>query len=95
MFTFRLEPQVIKIKDAGKEAVQANCIRCHDNTIHPISNRGYETGNRSIDIEGVYCWDCHRDVPHGRVNSLSSTPDAKVPGLTPVVPDWLKTNTSK
>ncbi len=95
MFTFRLEPQVIRIKDAGKKAVQANCIRCHDNVIHPISNRGYDQGNRSIDMEGVYCWSCHREVPHGRVNSLSSTPDAKVPGLSPIVPEWMKTNNSK
>src|SRR5512132_4191003 len=29
VFTFRLEPQVIQIKDAGKAAVQENCIRCH------------------------------------------------------------------
>ncbi|KAB2908499.1 MAG: cytochrome c nitrite reductase small subunit [Ignavibacteriales bacterium] len=95
MFTFRLEPQVIRIHKAGREAVQGNCIRCHDNVIHPISNRGYEQGNRSIEMEGVYCWDCHREVPHGRVNSLSSTPDAKVPGVTPPVPAWIDSYNSK
>jgi cytochrome c nitrite reductase small subunit len=36
-----------------------------------------------------YCWECHRQTPHGRVNSLSSTPYARVPALEPVVPEWL------
>lgn len=39
MFTLRLKPQVIQIKQAGKDAVQANCIRCHENNIHPASLR--------------------------------------------------------
>ncbi|MDZ7764401.1 MAG: hypothetical protein U5K00_08225 [Melioribacteraceae bacterium] len=47
MFTFRLEPQVIRIKDAGKAAVQENCIRCHSNQIHPIALRAIN--NRSVE----------------------------------------------
>ena len=89
VFTFRLEPQVIRIKEAGRNAVQQNCIRCHTNTIHPISLR--VISNQSIQEEGEgYCWDCHREVPHGRVNSLSSTPYARVPGLSNPVPEWMK-----
>ncbi len=89
MFTFRLEPQVIQIKQAGKNAVQENCIRCHSNLIHPISVRAI--GNQKIQEEGDgYCWDCHREVPHGRVNSLSSTPYARVPVLTSPVPGWIE-----
>ncbi len=88
MFTFRLEPQVIVIKDAGKSVVQSNCIRCHSNLVHPISLRGIN--NKIIlDEDNRYCWDCHRETPHGRVNSLSSTPYARVPRLTPVLPEWL------
>jgi len=88
MFTLRLEPQVIQIKQAGKDAVQANCIRCHENNIHPISLRSIN--NNMIGNDGKrYCWDCHREVPHGRVNSLASTPFARVPRLKPVVPEWL------
>lgn len=89
MFTFRLEPQVIQIKQAGKDAVQQNCIRCHSELIHPISIRAIS--NQKIQEEGDgYCWDCHRDVPHGRVNSLSSTPYARVPVLTSPVPEWIE-----
>jgi cytochrome c nitrite reductase small subunit len=36
------------------------------------------------------CWECHREVPHGRVNSLSSTPWARVPLPGSPVPAWIK-----
>ena len=36
------------------------------------------------------CWECHRETPHGRVNSISSVPNAKVPVLSSPVPDWLQ-----
>jgi cytochrome c nitrite reductase small subunit len=89
MFTFRLEPQVIQIKSAGKKAVQQNCIRCHLNVIHPVSLRAI-SAKQIIDVEDRYCWDCHRETPHGRVNSLSSTPFARIPVKTPIIPDWMK-----
>jgi cytochrome c nitrite reductase small subunit len=89
MFTFRLEPQVIQIHDAGKKAVQQNCIRCHSNVIHPISLRAI-SNKQIINEEERYCWDCHRETPHGRVNSLSSTPYARVPISNPIVPEWIE-----
>lgn len=89
MFTFRMEPQVIQIKEAGKKAVQENCIRCHENLVHPVSVR-YLGNKMIIDKDETYCWDCHRDTPHGRVNSLSSTPYALVPKPNPIMPEWLK-----
>ena len=88
MFTFRLEPQVIQIKEAGKKAVQNNCIRCHANVIHPISLRSI-SNKTIIDEESRYCWDCHRETPHGRVNSLSSAPYARVPVKSSIIPDWM------
>lgn len=94
MFTLRLEPQVIQIKDAGKEAVQKNCIRCHENNIHPISVRAL-TAKGITDNSEIYCWHCHREVPHGRVNSLSSTPHAVVPDLSSPVPQWITDNIKK
>lgn len=89
VFTFRLEPQVIRIKQAGKDAVQQNCIRCHQNLIHPISLRSIS--GQSIQKEGDgYCWDCHRETPHGRVNSLTSAPYARVPQLSSPIPSWIE-----
>ncbi len=89
VFTLRNEPQVIFIKEEGAEAVHQNCIRCHsDLMVDPrlqatIENHHFHRTDRK-------CWDCHREVPHGRVNSLSSVPDARVPLLGSPVPEWLK-----
>ena len=89
IFTFRLEPQVIRIKEAGRNAVQENCIRCHSNQIHPIALRAIN--NRSVeDQRPGYCWDCHREVPHGRARSLSSVPHAQTPDYKPIMSDWLE-----
>ncbi|HVO73090.1 MAG TPA: cytochrome c nitrite reductase small subunit [Ignavibacteriaceae bacterium] len=90
MFTFRLEPQVIQIKEAGADVVQLNCMRCHENQLH----RSYLS--KTIDLEdrnagiGRFCWDCHRETPHGRVKSLSAYPYARVPELESAVPEWLQ-----
>ncbi|MFO8001941.1 MAG: cytochrome c nitrite reductase small subunit [Marinilabilia sp.] len=94
MFTFRLEPQVIFIKQAGKDVVQQNCERCHEElitntkltTMRPEIHRG---------INNRYCTECHREVPHGRVNSLSSVPNARLPLPDSPVPDWLKQDENK
>lgn len=94
MFTFRLEPQVIKIKEAGINVVQENCIRCHQNLVH----RSWLIRNVSLDMkeneEGKFCWDCHRETPHGRVKSLSAYPDARVPQPSPILPVWLEKSIS-
>lgn len=94
MFTFRLEPQVIRIHEAGRNVVQENCIRCHQNYLHPVSLRAINAKGIYEDTELV-CWDCHRETPHGKVNSLSSAPYARVPVVTPVIPEWMNNYFSK
>jgi cytochrome c nitrite reductase small subunit len=89
MFTLRMEPQVIQIKDAGIAVVQENCIRCHSDLVHEVS-AGSLTAMNARAGEGVLCRQCHREVPHGRVNSLASTPYARVPRLGPIAPEWLR-----
>lgn len=88
IFTARAEPQVIQIKEAGKGAVQENCIRCHQKL---IENTGLVevTAQMVKHGEGKFCWSCHREVPHGTVNSLASAPHALVPRLPSVFPKWL------
>ena len=89
MFTFRLEPQVIFIKQAGKDVVQQNCERCHEELITDTKLTTMRPGiHRNIDDR--YCTECHREVPHGRVNSISSVPNARLPLPDSPVPDWLK-----
>lgn len=96
MFTLRMEPQVIFIHEPGKKVVHNNCIRCHEQQITDpkLASSVY---NHTKHMQDRACWDCHREVPHGRVNSLSSVPNAQVPLPASPVPDWLKsyTKTSK
>jgi len=89
MFTLRLEPQVIQIKDAGKEVVQENCERCHEHLLNYYHSIGNGKENEGAEEEEIRCWSCHKEVPHGKVSSLSSFPNARVPKLSPVLPEWL------
>lgn len=89
VFTFRLEPQVIQVKSAGIAVIQENCIRCHSYLVQDISS-GKVTLTSSRHGAGKLCWECHRETPHGRVNSLASVPYSRVPRLKPVIPEWLQ-----
>ena len=89
IFTLRNEPQVIFIKEEGAEAVHTNCIRCHfDQLVDPKLNAMVD--NHSGKMTERKCIECHREVPHGRVNSLSSVPNARVPLPENPVPKWLR-----
>ena len=89
VFTLRNEPQVIQIKHEGIYVVQENCIRCHSNLNNEIKTINV-TGENYKHGAGKLCWECHREVPHGRVNSLSSTPNAIIPEVKEPLPVWLK-----
>ena len=89
MFTFRLEPQVIRMHEAGVNVVQENCLNCHENT-HRDTRLAGITAEQVRHGEGKLCWDCHREVPHSTVRSLVSTPHARTPLLPSPVPEWLK-----
>ncbi len=89
VFTARMEPQVIFIKETGMQVVQDNCIRCHNdlNTNEKVNTFTMSFHDSRTDRK---CWECHRETPHGRVNSLSSVPFARVPVPESPVPAWLK-----
>lgn len=81
MFTLRMEPQVIRAREAAKPVIQANCLRCHGDQVHRSTTQPAFTRS---------CVDCHREVPHGRESSLSATPNAAVPLPSSPIPEWLK-----
>ena len=89
MFALRMEPEVIFILDEGKEVVHNNCIRCHSQQLTD-PKLASQVPNHAHNTQDRVCWECHREVPHGRVNSLSSVPNARVPLPESPVPDWLK-----
>jgi cytochrome c nitrite reductase small subunit len=60
-FVFGNIPDAIRAKEASREVVQENCIRCHSET---VSNLDWETGYTSHDPQR-FCFECHRSVAHG------------------------------
>ncbi len=89
IFTLRTEPQVIKMHAAGQKVVQTNCQNCHQrlNSTVGLNNVTLED---KMHGDGKLCWDCHREVPHGRVKGLNSTPDAKVPLPESPIPTFIR-----
>jgi cytochrome c nitrite reductase small subunit len=88
-FTFRLEPQVIRIHSAGQRVVQENCIRCHDAAVHGTTL----TEVRGDDVhaeQGLRCWACHQETPHGRVRGLAAVPYEHIPLVGSATPSWLR-----
>lgn len=98
VFTLRNEPQVIFMKEASQEVVQNNCIRCHTNQVTDVKLSSWLDDHKE-NRTGRKCWECHREVPHGKVHGLSSTRYTLAPIPTDpekdVIPEWLKTEMNK
>lgn len=88
IFTLRREPQVIFILEDGAEVVRKNCVRCHSKLLNDPKLVASVEGH-SAHMTDRKCWECHRETPHGRVNSLSSVPNARVPLPESPVPAWI------
>ena len=57
-FTFKTYPVAIRATNQTDQIIQANCIRCHNDTVDNII-----AGAQPFDR---YCWDCHCSVAHGQ-----------------------------
>lgn len=89
IFTIRGENQAIQAIEASSQVIMDNCIRCHTQLNTEFVNTGRKGYKEMQDIGGKACWDCHRDIPHTRSRSLSSTPNARIPMPESNVPEWL------
>ncbi len=91
VFTTRTEPEVIKMKEAGVKVVQQNCVRCHQDQVTDARLSGL-VENHIENRTAKNCWECHKEVPHGKVRSLSSVNYyGKIPEEhQETVPSWLK-----
>jgi cytochrome c nitrite reductase small subunit len=56
-FTFKTYPAALRASRQTDGIVQANCIRCHNDTVENILS-----GPQAFDR---YCWSCHRSAAHG------------------------------
>lgn len=80
VFTFRLEPQVLKLSQGTLPLIQDNCLRCHADQFQMIRLAG--VSERS-------CWDCHQNI-HGKVTSLAASAHLLRPAIPSAGLDWLK-----
>jgi cytochrome c nitrite reductase small subunit len=54
-------PQAIRAKEASRQVVQENCIRCHEDA---IANLDWQMGY-TPEEEERNCFECHRSAAHG------------------------------
>ncbi len=57
-FTIGHIPAPIRAIESSRQVVQANCIRCHAETVSAVADGQADAGR--------YCFDCHRSVAHGQ-----------------------------
>lgn len=91
-FVTNSERQAIRAENMSAQVIMNNCIRCHTQLNQEFVKTGRIDYMQAMRGEGKACWDCHRNVPHGGMNSLSSTPHAEtqVPIPPSPVPEWLQ-----
>lgn len=95
IFTLRAEPQVITALEPSQEVIQNNCIRCHQDRV--VDDKlSASVADHAVHRTDRQCWECHREVPHGRVKSMSSVGlriesiEAHNGDTKAVLPGWLK-----
>lgn len=75
-FTMNTFGQNIQISEDGANRVQANCLSCHAKLTETlVSNRDRYHDYNGTPATDRKCWECHREVPHGKVRSLAATPN--------------------
>lgn len=89
MYTLRMEPQVIHMHEDGQAVVQENCIRCHEK-LFDSTDLVHGTYEEYVKGDAKLCWQCHREVPHGRIRSLAATPYYHVPQLEDTTPQTVE-----
>lgn len=96
-FLTHSEHQAIMAEDASAEVIMNNCIRCHTQLNQEFVKTGRIDYMMAKAGDGKACWDCHRNVPHGGMNSLMSTPNAEtqVPLPPNPLPEWLQKITGR
>lgn len=92
VFTMRAEPDVIHMKEASQKVVQENCIRCHVQQVTQTKYKGW-LEDHNENRTGRQCWSCHKEIPHGRAQGLSTVRYNIAPLPTDtqesVIPNWL------
>lgn len=91
-FIAHSERQAIMAEKPSAWVIMDNCIRCHRELTQEMVSAGRINYFDVQKGDGKACWDCHRNVPHGGMNSLCKTPwaETQVPLPPSPVPAWIQ-----
>ncbi len=89
MFVTRREPFAMRANPTSANVIMNNCIRCHTQLNQEFVKTGRINYMMTQQGAGKACWDCHRDVPHGGINTPATTPNNLVPRPPSPAPEWL------
>ncbi|HDP95248.1 MAG TPA: cytochrome c nitrite reductase small subunit [Candidatus Aminicenantes bacterium] len=84
LFMLRMEANIPHSTASTKEIIRGNCLRCHEKAMTDVDPGTHIDGSERL------CWNCHRDVPHGRTRGLASVNQPGAQLITKPVPAWLK-----
>ena len=70
VFSTNSYPEVIRTTASARTTIQDNCVRCHENLL--LASPAHNSDLLSDGKNNRYCWQCHRTVPHGKGNSIST-----------------------
>lgn len=75
-FTLNTYDNAMRISEDGAKRVQKNCISCHKSVTSVIGDNAdkYHNFDDEYVENGRKCWSCHKQVPHGTVRGLATTP---------------------
>jgi cytochrome c nitrite reductase small subunit len=66
MFTTGNIPEPLRAIPETDRIVQANCLRCHAETVSEVADGVADPmSSANLNEAGRYCWGCHRTVAHG------------------------------
>lgn len=72
--TFKTYGYNIRISDDAAKRIQDNCISCHSEVVSQMLDNSKLYSKTDADVQmGRFCWDCHREVPHGTTRNLTTT----------------------
>lgn len=98
VYTMRMEPQTITMREPSKVVVQNNCIRCHKDQVTDAKMISWVESHKESRLDRT-CWECHKETPHGRVRSLSSVgyqlDPMPINQQQEFVPQWIKDQLKK
>ena len=73
--TFGTYGSNLQAKAESAARIQANCIKCHEETVSQMLANAQLYGITTGESIGRPCWDCHREIPHGTTRNMTTSQD--------------------